>query len=120
MALWLVSCGSSVEFTKEEFDTELWKNDRQGCQGLRKNQLENFQKIKTKLYELSERDIRQVLGKPDQVDLYKRKQKFYVYFVEKGIQCEGGASETQQAERIEIRFSALERVNEIIYRPAMQ
>ncbi len=112
------SCSRGIEFSKEEFDTERWKNDKNGCNNERLSEYSNFQKIKDQLEGLSEVEIRQTLGNPDAVDLYKRKQKFYIYFIEKGPQCEKNG--VGKAQRIEIRFSAMERANEIIYRPALK
>ncbi len=122
----LFACGnSSTEFAKETFDAEKWKEDANGCKGLRKTELEKFQAVKRAFYELSERDLRRALGRPDHVDISKRKQKFYIYYIETGTQCNEVADnearqlspEPSKAARIEIRFSALERVNEVVYRP---
>jgi len=110
----LVSCSNNRDFPKDKFDQALWKSDAMGCSNQRLKLLNNFNLIKEELYELSEVEIRSVLGKPDKVELYKRKQKFYYYFIENGTQCsKTEAEEISEGRSIMVRFSALNAVNEI-------
>ena len=67
---------------------------------------------KDKLLALSELDIVDLLGKPDEQELYKRNQKFYYYFIEPSPECSlpsEGASL-----RLVIRFNAMGLAKEIV------
>jgi hypothetical protein len=54
-----------------------------------------------------------LLGKADMNELSKRNQKFYYYYLEAGKQCKD-SSKTQVAKRIQIRFDAINNVNEVV------
>ncbi|HEX6892106.1 MAG TPA: hypothetical protein VF141_15470, partial [Chryseolinea sp.] len=60
----------------EGIDVTTWKNDKKGCAGERLEMKEAILSQKDKLLALSELDIVDLLGKPDQEELYKRNQKF--------------------------------------------
>ena len=67
---------------------------------------------KEKLLALSELDIVDLLGKPDQEELYKRNQKFYYYFIEPSEECNLGSQE--KSLRLVIRFNAMGLAKEIV------
>ena len=65
---------------------------------------------KDKLKGLSQDDIVEVLGKPDQNELYKRNQKFFYYLLSPGKAC--GSDST--AHRLSLRFNAMGFAKEVL------
>jgi hypothetical protein len=107
--LLLISC-SQTEIDTQGFDLLTWKNDKKGCQGKRANLLADFeQKVKPKLEGLREIQVANLLGKADFSILAERNQKFYRYYIEEGEQC----GKNKKARYVQIRFSALNIVNEV-------
>ncbi|MCU0392138.1 MAG: hypothetical protein MUE81_13545 [Thermoflexibacter sp.] len=92
------------------FDLEAWKKDKKGCNSTRASLLNDFEKkVKPQLEGLSEIEIVKILGKADYSLLAERNQKFYRYYLEEGEQC----GKNKKARYVQIRFSALNVVNEI-------
>ena len=56
--------------------------------------------------------ILEALGKPDKIEIYRKGQKFYIYYYESGKQC--NAQKETFGKTIAIRFDAIGRVNEVI------
>ena len=108
----LVACGSPKQF--DGFDSKAWQADRLGCGGGRQALRASFDTIRRELRGLTQNELLDVLGKPDFQRLYERNQKFYVYFLEPGAQCEGKA-DASRARTAVIRFSAIELVTEVYY-----
>jgi len=71
----------------ENVDTTLWKKDAGGCTEVRLDLVPLILQQKEKLKGLSENQIKAILGKPDQHELYERSQKFFIYHLEKGNEC---------------------------------
>jgi outer membrane protein assembly factor BamE (lipoprotein component of BamABCDE complex) len=97
----------------ENFDKLEWTKDRQGCQNLRRKHLQSLENQRDKFKGLGQNQVMQLLGKPDIQELYNRNQRFYVYFYEKGSQCEGKA-DIINGKFIKIRISALDAVTEVL------
>lgn len=70
---------------------------------------------KNKLMGYSQQEIGKILGKPDEVDLYKRSQKFFIYYIVPGKQCEG-TNPNGRPRSLYIRFSAINVSNEVFVR----
>ncbi|WP_157638045.1 hypothetical protein [Flexithrix dorotheae] len=116
-SLWVLfvlgSCtGSGIP--EEAFDTQTWKNDPNGCNSERLTMLDQFKGVQDKIIGLSELQVNKLLGKPDKVELYIRSQKFYVYHLKPGSQCNAETFD-KAGENIQIRFNSLNEVNEIIF-----
>jgi hypothetical protein len=105
----LVSCGKSLP-ELDGIDMEAWKKDSNGCSGKRITMKEAIQKEKKKLLALNEREVIQVLGRPDRNELFKRNQKFYYYFLEASDRC---AVHLDAPEKLIIRFNAMGLAKEI-------
>jgi hypothetical protein len=87
-----------------------WKNDKNGCIGLRKKMADQVIAQKDKLLALSETDIITLLGKPDQNELYKRNQKFYKYYFQRGPDC---VIDSIQPKSMTLRFNAMGLAKEV-------
>jgi hypothetical protein len=105
-----ISCGKPAP-KLEGFDQQLWKNDKNACLGKRIIFEEPLRKEKQKLLSLSEMQIVDVLGRPDQNELYKRNQKFYTYFLEPAAMCKGDS--TTQPKKLVVRFNAMGLAKEV-------
>ena len=104
------ACGKSLP-TLENVDQIAWKNDKNGCGGMRGSIVEGIMQQKSKLLSLSELEIVSLLGKPDQNELYTRNQKFYYYFVEPAEACDSAKAQHQ---RLVVRFNAVGLASEIL------
>jgi len=107
----LVSCSPSVRL--EGFDSQAWKSDKMGCKNIRASLLASFQENKNKFMDISEKQLIALLGKPDQIELSTRHQRFFYYFVEGGSQCD--TTKTTLGKRVSIRLNSLDMVNEITF-----
>jgi len=113
LILLLSNCKQSSNL--EGFDNNSWRSDLMGCQSKRANQIDNFLKIvKPYLLQnaLTEMQVRQLLGKADAIEIAERGMKFYRYYLDKGRQCAGNTG-SKQGRYIQIRFNALNQVNEV-------
>lgn len=104
LILFLLSACSKPLPTLEGIDFGKWKDDKNGCLGIRQSMEEAIQKEHSKLKGLSEMDIIGMLGRPDQNELYKRNQKFFYYYIRPGNMC---SSPEPTFVRLEIRFNAM-------------
>ena len=96
--------------TLDGIDQTKWKNDKNGCNGSRSAMLESLKQQQTKLQGLSEMQVINILGRPDQNELYKRNQKFFFYWIT-------GSSCTKDSVKIRlgIRFTAMGFAKEISF-----
>ena len=109
LAVLIISCGLPLP-SLDGIDLVKWKNDKNGCAGQRAAMMEALQNQKNKLEGLTETQISELLGRPDQNELYKRNQKFYHYFLQPGPACE---KNTAKPLKLSIRFNATERAKEV-------
>ena len=110
VGLLLFCCNSTPEKVKD-FDDDTWKSDRYACKGERSRQIDNLMKQREKFLAFDEMAIVDLLGKPDEQEIYKRNQKFYYYYVEPGPKCT--TSKEVAAQRLIIRFNAVGLAKEI-------
>lgn len=108
-SLILITCGMPLP-DLAPIDLDKWKNDKGGCNQLRITFLTELQNQKDELKGLSEKDIIQLLGRPDQNELYKRNQKFYRYDITAGKNCSDPDADGQQ---LIIRFTAMGYAKEV-------
>ena len=98
-----ISCGKPLP-TLSGVNLEMWKEDKNGCNGVRKSMETSLRLELVKLKGLSEMDIISMFGRPDENELYKRNQKFYYYFVTPGPGCAGSDSVSTA---LSLRFNAM-------------
>lgn len=99
----LSSCGSPLP-ELNGVDTSRWKEDKFGCSGQRQEMESALSQEVHKLKGLSEMDVVDLLGRPDENELYKRNQKFFYYYVTPGPDC---ANPAELPRRLVIRFNAM-------------
>ena len=78
---------------------------------MRRPMREAIDEEKTKLLGLDEMQLVELLGSPDQNELYSRNQKFYYYFIEPAPSCDVKGDST--SERLVIRFNAVGLAKEV-------
>ena len=109
----LISC-SGRRISEEAFSSKTWKNDKNGCNNDRLALLKDFETVKHQLIGMSENETRKILGTPDKVQLFERSQKYYIYFIESGSQCENGENiGNKEGRSYHIRFNSINQVNEV-------
>lgn len=104
------ACGKPLP-TIEGVNQNDWKNDKNGCGGVRTDIVNDIVEQRAKLLSLDELKIVSVLGKPDQNELYTRNQKFYYYFVDPSPACDTHNAAHQR--RLVVRFNAVGLASEI-------
>lgn len=105
------ACTRTRQF--ENFNSEQWKSDKGGCKGLRSAMISNLSSIKDELKGFSQKEVVDILGQPDQRELFERNQIYYTYFIDPGVNCEKTG---ENLKIFTIRFSAINRANELLIR----
>ncbi|NMM50432.1 hypothetical protein [Marinigracilibium pacificum] len=105
------SCGNSVDIPN--FDEELWINDQNGCTGDRLEMIDEVKLNKDLLIGLSTNELRKVLGRPDNIILYTRNQKYYHYYLTPGKQCQDATNNSEEGQKLIIKMSALDKVSNL-------
>lgn len=105
----LLACTSTPIL--QDFDSEAWKKDVEGCNNLRINLVDELINNRSELVGLGQNDIIKVLGKPNRHELYSRHKKAFIYTVKGSVNC---PKDSGKASRLVIRFDALERTKDVI------
>lgn len=105
----LSACSPSLPVL-DGVDLGIWKDDKNGCKGDRSRMIEAITQEKEKLKALSEMEIIQLLGRPDENDLLQRSQKFYVYYMEPGPHCNEAFEEPK---KLILRMNAIGLTKEV-------
>ena len=98
----------------ESFDSVIWGEDKNGCNGSRLEMKNQLLALKHNMRGLKTNEIEAYLGKPDAQELYNRSQRYYIYFLEAGPKCDNPAENPQA---LFVRFSAVGIANEFTIRP---
>jgi hypothetical protein len=105
----LISCGKPLPDV-HDIDLNLWKEDKGGCKNFRSAEVNDLKSQLESLKALSEKDVIELLGRPDRNELYKRNQKFYYYDLEPGKSCADSIKANQQ---LVLRFNAMGFAKEV-------
>lgn len=111
--LYVTGCGSAPD-QFGQLNLAQWRSDRGGCNGVRAGLEPAFRAEMQQLKGKSANTIGELLGRPDINQIADRNQKFYIYFLEKGPQCDqpGVASRSRS---VALRMSAIGLVTEITF-----
>ena len=111
--LGLVACSTPPD-TLGKLDLKKWRQDRGGCKNERSALVADLRGEQKQLIGKFADDIGKILGRPDIHQLGERNQKFYVYFLEKGPQCDD-ITKKSEAKKIILKFNAIGLLSEITY-----
>lgn len=109
----LMACKSAPD-KLGRLDLVKWRQDRAACAGIRPTLVDDFKIEQANLMGKFADDVGLILGRPDIHQLGSRNQKFYVYFLEKGTQCDDIAKPSS-AQKVILRFNAVGLLSEITY-----
>jgi hypothetical protein len=108
----VISCGKQLP-DLNGIDKQSWMSDKNGCAGRRSPMLASITAEKEKLLSLDEMQVVELLGRPDQNELYKRNQKFYYYFIKPAPDCRDSVLKDSVSSRLVIRFNAMGLAKEV-------
>lgn len=106
----LFSCSGKVDL--QNIDLDAWKKDRNGCLGLRENQVEAFREVKNEFLGKDNQALIKTFGRPDRVELADRSQNFFIYYIDPSPSCEG-ANIKEEPLKVIFRLNAVSRVSEV-------
>lgn len=106
--LLISSCTKRVDLG--DFDAEKWRLDVNGCSGERALMIDDLIEAKPNLLGLYQKKIIKALGAPEEQELYKRSQTYYVYYIDPAGTC---ADHEEDPRILEIRFTSLGIANEV-------
>lgn len=109
----LVACSPAPD-TLGRLDLKKWRRDRNSCKNERKELADDFKAEQKQLLGKFIDDVGELLGRPDIQQLGDRNTKFYVYFLEKGVQCDDIAKKSE-AKKVILKFNAVGLLSEITY-----
>ncbi len=107
------SCSSRPD-NLGKLDLKKWRGDRNACNGVRARLAVDFKAEQKQLIGKFIDEVGETLGRPDIHQLGERNTKFYVYFLEKGPQCED-ITKKSQAKKVILKFNAVGLLSEITY-----
>lgn len=110
LSLLVLSCNSTIELPN--LDQDAFAKDVNGCRSVRLSMLEELEKDKDLLKGLNQDEIANTLGKPDQNELYKRSQKFFIYNLTP-TDCSKQLATTSR-KYLSIRFNATGLAKEVV------
>lgn len=106
------SCNEPLEI--KGFDKTSWKSDKRACNNTRADYEEVLVGAREQIIGATQEDIIRFLGRPERQELYTRGQKFYIYYLSPSHECnESTADLSSPARLLYVRFSALNKVNEV-------
>lgn len=108
LALIATACTKNIDLG--DFDTQRWKDDPKGCKGERALMIDDLIEVKSKLLGLYQKKIIRALGQPEEQELFKRSQTYYIYHIDPSETCDS-ASENPRV--LEVRFTSLGIANEV-------
>jgi hypothetical protein len=106
----ITSCSGPLD--AGEVNLDKWKSDRDGCKGLRLEELKAFETVKNNFLGADNQGLIKTFGRPDRIELVDKSQSFFFYFIEPSGDCEGVESEKEPL-RVLFRMNAISRVSEV-------
>jgi hypothetical protein len=108
--MFFFQCSSKVEI--EGLTLTSWKEDRNGCLGLRIQEMERFREVKNEFLGKNNQALIKTFGRPDKVELADRSQTFFIYFLDPSPNC-GKEITSPEPLKVIFRLNALSKVSEV-------
>jgi len=108
--LLLTACYQAADI--ENFDETAFQNDPQGCEGNRFDMREQIMQLPKALQGFTQYEIEATLGRADRQELSNRSQKYLLYYIEPGPECEDAEEEPFT---MIVRFNSVGQANEISF-----
>lgn len=112
IAILLISFSCSFKIDTGELHMDNWKEDRNGCKGLRLQDLEELRRIKNTFLATDNQSMIKTFGRPDHVELMDNHQTYFIYYLEPSKDCDGVKTEKEPL-KILFRLNSLFRVSEV-------
>lgn len=112
-ALTLIITGCLKKVEIKDFDTDLWASDPKGCQNIRPQLIDKININKKQILGLYQKDVLKIFGQPEEQELYKRSQTYYVYYLDAAETCK---MPIENPRKLYIRFTSLGIANELTIR----
>ncbi|MFY0600544.1 MAG: hypothetical protein JXR03_12805 [Cyclobacteriaceae bacterium] len=104
----LFSCYPKIKI--EGFEQEKWNQNIKSCDENKVAIADLIISQEDKLLSKGQAEIKQLLGQPDEHELYRRNQKFFHYHLTAGDSC----SQIKTQRKLSILFDALDRSKELM------
>ena len=114
VGLYCVSTHCRPKIAFPEFNSTAWIKDSFAYQNVRSKMLPELKKIRRELRGLAISQLMGVLGKPDSEALLAGNERIYYYYLQPGTQCQN-KQELSNANKLMVRFNALEQVSEVLF-----
>lgn len=109
-ALIIISISCTKKADLGDFDTDKWKADLNGCKGDRAEMVKDLLEVKPNVLGLYQKSVIAAFGQPEEEELYKRSQTYYIYHIDPSEDCE---SSVEDPRVLRIRFTSLGIANEV-------
>jgi hypothetical protein len=109
----LLGCSDSKTLEIKGLDSDGFKEDRGGCNGSRKGQLDLIKNNKDAFLGISENELFKYIGRYDYQVLDKKNEKVFVYYLEPGNHCQYMQNSTD-AESIVFYINAVKLVKQVV------
>jgi hypothetical protein len=109
LTIFIACCGKTVAI--ENFDANVWKNDKFGCNGERMELAGALNEGGKQLMGLKKNNIIRLFGLPETTELHPKGQLVYRYNITPAQACETYRT-GQNAQLLEIRINAMGIVSE--------
>ena len=110
----IIAACSSQPDKLGRLDLKKWRGDRGACNSVRTGLANDFKAEQKQLMGKFIDEVGTLLGRPDIHQLGERNIKFYVYFLEKGTQCDD-IKANSKAKKVILKFNAVGLLSEITY-----
>lgn len=113
LCLCILCTGCLKKVEVDNFDTDLWASDPRGCKNERIALVDDINRNKKKILGLYQKDVLKIFGPPEEQELYKRSQTYYVYYLDPSADC---VQTVENPRKLFIRFTSLGIANELTIR----